>query len=136
MIDFQFIKVNQLNLTFVEPWFFKVCENENKELSFISFLFGDDDWLIEYNKQYLNHDFFTDIITFDYCEKDLISGDLLISLERVQDNANAFNVSRETELNRVMVHGLLHLIGYNDKTEEEISTMREKESFYLDWLNK
>ena len=136
MIDFQFIKVNQLNLTFVESWFTRICESEKKTLSFISMLFGDDEWLIEYNKEYLNHDFYTDIITFDYCENDFISGDLLISLERVQENSELFNVSRETELNRVMVHGLLHLIGYNDKTEEEVLVMREKESFYLDLLNK
>lgn len=136
MIDFQFVNVDKLNLNFVEDWFKQVCENENKSLSVLSILIGKDDWLLEYNRKYLGHDFLTDIISFDYCEEDIISGDLLISLERVEENAQEFNVSRETELNRVMVHGLLHLIGYNDKSEKDISVMREKENFYLQMVNK
>lgn len=136
MIDFQFVNVNELNLVFVQSWFEKICENEGKILSFISILIGTDDWLLDYNQKYLNHDFFTDIVSFDYCEGEYISGDLLISLERVEDNAEKFNVSRETELNRVMVHGLLHLLGYNDKSGEEILVMREKEGFYLELLSK
>lgn len=136
MIDFQFIDVDHLNLSFVEDWFKQICIQENKELSFISILIGKDEWLLEYNQKYLDHDFYTDIITFDYCEGSVVSGDLLISLERVVDNAQKFNVPRETELNRVFVHGLLHLLGFNDKSEADIQIMRAKENVYLELLNK
>lgn len=125
---------NEFQLNHLENWYKKIVQNEGKTLGDISIILGSDEWLIEVNKQYLHHDYFTDIITFDYCENDIISGDLLISAERVFENAQSFNVSRETELNRVLVHGLLHLIGYNDKSLEEIKIMREKEDFYLTML--
>ena len=134
MIDFQFVNVPHLKLFYVDDWFVQVCENEGKSLSSLSLIFGSDDWLLEYNQKYLNHDFLTDIISFDYCVDNIISGDLLISLDRVNENANIYNVSRETELNRVMVHGLLHLIGYGDKTEADKIIMRKKENLYLNLL--
>ena len=81
-------------------------------------MFCSDDYLLEINKKHLNHDYYTDIITFDYSEKK-ISGDLLISIDRVKENAKTFSVSFIHELNRVVIHGVLHLCGYNDKTEEE-----------------
>ncbi len=131
MIDFQFVNVPNINLSYIEGWFTEICNNENKSLSALTVVFGSDEWLLNYNKKYLNHDFYTDVITFDYCENNFISGDLLISIERINENAKLFNVSRETELNRVLVHGLLHLIGYDDKSEEDVQVMREKEAFYL-----
>jgi rRNA maturation RNase YbeY len=83
------------------------------------------------NQKYLNHDYFTDIITFDYCEDNVISGDLFISVDRVKENADSFNVDELTEIHRVMIHGVLHLCGYKDKTEEEEKNMRLLENKYL-----
>jgi len=134
MIEFEFIEVPEINLDYIQEWFIKVVENEGKTLSNITVVLGSDDWLLEQNKSFLKHDYYTDIITFDYCEMDFISGDLLISIDRVNDNAKTYNVSRETELNRVLVHGLLHLCGYGDKTEKEIEIMRKKEDYYLTLL--
>lgn len=134
MIEFEFIEVPEINLDYIQEWFIKVVENEGKTLSNITVVLGSDDWLLEQNKSFLKHDYYTDIITFDYCEMDFISGDLLISIDRVNDNAKNYNVSRETELNRVLVHGLLHLCGYGDKTEKEIEIMRKKEGYYLTLL--
>ena len=134
MIEFEFIEVPEINLDYIQEWCIKVVENEGKTLSNITVVLGSDDWLLEQNKSFLKHDYYTDIITFDYCEMDFISGDLLISIDRVNDNAKNYNVSRETELNRVLVHGLLHLCGYGDKTEKEIEIMRKKEDYYLTLL--
>ena len=86
---------------------------------------------MEKNIQFLDHDSYTDIITFDYCELDIISGDIFVSVERVTENANAFGVDFEDELDRVLIHGVLHLAGYQDKSKEEVNTMRVKEDFYL-----
>ena len=85
--------------------------------------------------KYLQHDYFTDIITFDYCEKNILSGDLFISVDSVRENAFFYNTEFEDELNRVIVHGLLHLIGYDDHTEEDQKIMREKENYYIDLRN-
>ena len=134
MIEFQFLDVPEINLEYVSNWFEKVISSEQKSLGNLTIVLGSDDWLLEQNKSFLQHDYYTDIITFDYCEMDFISGDLLISIDRVSDNANQYNVSRETELNRVLVHGLLHLCGYGDKSEKEIEIMRKKEDYYLTLL--
>lgn len=134
MINFQFLDTPTLPLEYVESWFQKITQKEGKSLADISIVLGTDEWLLEQNKQFLNHDFYTDIITFDYCVGNIISGDLLISLERVEENAKTFDVSRETELNRVLVHGLLHLCGYGDETSKEIEIMRKKEDYYLSLL--
>ncbi len=88
------------------------------------------------NKQYLNHDYYTDIITFDYVKDDIISGDLFISYDRILDNAEKFKVLRETELLRVMIHGVLHLIGYDDVTDELEKEIHKKEDFYIDIFEK
>lgn len=134
MIEFHFIDVPQIDLKHIEKWCELVCEKEGKQLGAMSVVLGTDEWLLEQNKCYLNHDFYTDIITFDYTEANVVSGDLLISKDRVNENALTYNVSRETELNRVVVHGLLHLLGYKDESEEESKIMREKEDFYLSLL--
>lgn len=107
---------------------------ESKEVGDISLVFCTDEELLQVNKDHLNHDFYTDIITFDYCEGNTISGDLFISTERVAANAIEFGVDFEEELSRVVFHGLLHLSGYNDKSEEDKATMRSKENHYLNKL--
>ena len=105
--------------------------NESKTVGELSFVFCTDEYLLEKNIQFLGHDTFTDIITFDYCDGDIINGDIFVSVERVTENASTFGVCFEDELDRVLIHGVLHLAGYQDKNKEEINTMREKEDFYL-----
>jgi rRNA maturation RNase YbeY len=135
MVDIVYIKeVPGLDPDFFLDWLSKVIELEGKILGDVCIVLGDDEWLLEHNVQFLNHDYYTDIITFDYSTNDLVSGDLLISIDRVADNANKENVSRETELNRVIVHGVLHLCGYGDKSDEESIVMRQKEDYYLSLL--
>lgn len=112
----------------------RIATEEGFVLDEVAIVLGDDDWLLDFNIRFLNHDYYTDIITFDYVESDVISGDLLISVDRVKDNADLMNVSRETELNRVLIHGFLHLCGYNDKTPDELEIMRKKEDYYLKLL--
>lgn len=104
---------------------------EGKILKNLSLVFTDDDYLLEVNKQYLNHDYFTDVITFDYSSFPEVSGDVMISLDRVKDNAATLNQSFELEFYRVVFHGVLHLCGYKDKTDDDASLMRAKEDFYI-----
>lgn len=108
-------------------WIGRVLRSEDSEPGVINYIFCDDDYLIELNRSYLSHDTLTDIITFDYSDKGLIHGDIFISVERVKENALAYKVAFELELLRVMAHGLLHLVGYNDKKPLETSVMRRKE---------
>ncbi|MGB0934261.1 MAG: rRNA maturation RNase YbeY [Lishizhenia sp.] len=115
----------------IVDWLANVVSSENKDLGEISIITGSDEWLLGFNIKYLNHDYFTDIISFDYCEDKIVSGDLLISVDRVIENAQLNNVSRETEFLRVCVHGVLHLCGYGDKSSEEVVVMRKKEDYYL-----
>jgi rRNA maturation RNase YbeY len=110
-----------------DEWVGAIIKSESKSLGEINYIFCDDDYLLDINITHLNHDYYTDIITFNYCEGDLISGDLFISTDRVKDNAQTYQVSFEEELLRVMSHGVLHLIGYNDKAEAEELIMRKKE---------
>ena len=115
----------------VKSWIKKAFAKEGKTIKDINFVFCDDRFLNEKNKTYFGHDSFTDIITFDYSEKDLISGDIFISIDRVKENASLFNTSFENELSRVIIHGILHLLGYKDKSEKEKKIIRAKEDFYL-----
>lgn len=133
MIDFQFInkEIPGFNSEFFILSLSNVVKTELKELGDISIIFVSDQYLLEMNQKYLNHDYFTDIITFDYCEDNVISGDLFISVDRVKENADSFNVDELTEIHRVMIHGVLHLCGYKDKTEEEEKYMRLLENKYL-----
>ena len=112
-------------------WLKFVAHSEARRLGDISIIFCSDQYILDVNRKYLNHDYYTDIITFDYCEGDLLSGDLFISIDSVRENAAFYGTAFENELNRVIVHGVLHLIGYDDHTEEEITQMRSKEDFYL-----
>lgn len=108
-------------------WIENVIESEGKDLGELSYIFCDDEYLLELNQQYLDHDTLTDIISFDYTEGNVVSGDIFISVERVQDNAKEFNVSFEEELKRVIIHGVLHYCGYKDKSESDELLMRSKE---------
>ncbi|MFT7085611.1 MAG: rRNA maturation RNase YbeY [Vicingaceae bacterium] len=115
----------------IATWVNNSVDSENKQLGIVNCILCSDQYLLEINKTYLNHDTFTDIVTFNYVENDIISGDLFISLDRVKDNAVTFSVDYLHELRRVIIHGVLHLIGYNDKTLREAEEIRAKEDFYL-----
>lgn len=110
-----------------EGWISEVIESEDKTEGEINYIFCDDEYLLQKNIEFLNHDTLTDIISFDYTMGNLISGDIFISVERVKDNAQDFNVSFDDELRRVMAHGVLHYCGYKDKSEEDSALMRQKE---------
>ena len=112
-------------------WLKMVIESEIKKTGDISIIFCSDNYILDVNMKYLQHDYFTDIITFDYCEGSRLSGDLFISIDSVRENAIHYGVDFETELDRVMVHGVLHLIGYDDHSPEDIAVMREKENYYI-----
>ena len=113
-------------------WLNSISNNEGKEIESLSFLFVDDEEMLKYNKKYLQHKSYTDVITFDSSADKKIAGDIIISLERVNDNAKFYQVSYNYELQRVMAHGLLHLLGYNDQNKEEKKIIRKKENYYLD----
>lgn len=113
-------------------WLKMVAASELRKIGDINIIFCSDNYILDVNMKYLQHDYFTDIITFDYCEKDILSGDLFISIDSVRENALFYGTEFPEELNRVMVHGVLHLIGYDDHTEEDIKTMRSKENYYLE----
>lgn len=128
MINFNY--ENEFNLENEEDfanWLSSVIVSENKKEGEINYIFCDDDYLHKINVEYLDHDTLTDIISFDYTMGNEISGDIFVSIERVQDNAIDFKVSFEEELKRVLVHGLLHYCGYKDKSEEDVLLMRSKE---------
>jgi len=112
-------------------WIKSVILEENKELGEVNYIFCDDKYLLKKNIKYLDHDTLTDIITFNYCEGDIISSDIMISIERVMENSSIFENSFSEELNRIMIHGILHLIGYNDKTDGEKEIIRKKEDYYV-----
>lgn len=102
----------------------------------VNIIYCSDEHLLQMNKDYLNHDYYTDIITFDYVDDQIVSGDLFISLDRIKENASQFADNLDQELFRVMIHGVLHLCGYHDKTDEEKHTMRDKEDKYLKYAGK
>lgn len=123
---FEDTEVLDLNPDFFALWLSKVCVEHKRELGEINLIFCSDEYLLELNIEHLNHDYYTDIITFDYYEK-LITGDLFISVDRVVENAGFLGVEFITELNRVVVHGTLHLLGFGDKSPEEEVLMRKLE---------
>ena len=113
-------------------WLESATNNEGRALGELVFNFCSDESLSKINKECLNHDTLTDVITFDYSTLNEISGEIFISIDRVRENASEFQQSFEVEIRRVMIHGLLHLCGYNDKTTKEKSLMSDRENFYLD----
>lgn len=132
------------NKTLLRSWITASLLKERKQPGEINFIFCSDDYLLEMNQTYLKHDTFTDIITFDYSNElsteelrtpnsklKTISGDIFISIDRIKENAEKFNTSFDNELHRVMIHGLLHLAGYKDKSKPDKTLMTQKEDFYL-----
>lgn len=119
------------NFTSKITWVTEVAAQEKMRLGQVSYVFCDDAFLHSLNLQHLNHDTLTDVISFDYTQRDVIEGEIYISTERVAENALELGVSFEEELDRVMIHGLLHFCGYKDKSKEEKREMRAKEDHYL-----
>ncbi len=132
MIEFNTTNAFEIeNPTAISSWLQKVVNEENKEVGELNYIFCDDEYLHKMNVEFLDHDTLTDVISFDYTEGIVVSGDVYISTERVAENATEFDVSFADELHRVMVHGVLHYCGYKDKSDEDIGVMRAKENYYL-----
>lgn len=130
------VKLPKFSKCEISNWIKEVAAVYGKKVGEIGYLFCNDDKILEVNKQYLNHDYFTDIITFGYSEGDVISGDIYISLDTVKSNSEEFHVDYINEFYRVIIHGVLHLCGQNDKTDEERAEMIRKENAALALLNK
>lgn len=126
--DVDFHLVNEKNTI---KWVKHSIKIESKALGEISYIFCSDEYLLKLNQDYLNHNTYTDIITFDYTEENIVSGDIFISIDRVKENAIKFKVDFAQELSRVIIHGVLHLMGYKDKNTSDKELMRGKEDFYL-----
>jgi rRNA maturation RNase YbeY len=123
------------NKNTIRSWLLKAISEENKKPWYINFIFCNDDYLLELNQIYLDHNTLTDILTFPFAERpDIVSGDIFISIDRVEENAKSFGEPEDRELRRVIIHGVLHLIGYKDKTRIDREIMRGKENYYLSLL--
>lgn len=133
MIEYQYNRINyKLNEQETTDWLEKVVERENSTLGDVGYVFCDDEFLLGINHEFLQHDTFTDIITFSNSEVDgIISGEIYISLERVKENSIVLKTNFNKEMHRVIVHGILHLLGYKDKEKMDELLMRQKEDFYL-----
>ena len=128
-IDFPNIKKRETS-----AWIKKIANSYNKKIGNVDYLFCNDEKILEINRQYLDHDFYTDIISFDYSEGDIISGDIFISLDTVRTNSQKYNTDYQEELYRVIIHGVLHLCGLDDKLDEDAISMREAENSALKQL--
>lgn len=132
MIKYYFENIDSIEIPVrISEWLKQVIETEGKKLGKITYVFGDDEYILDVNRQYLQHDFYTDVITFDYVKGKTISGDIFVSLPRIRENSEVLNKDFKPEFLRVLVHGILHLSGYKDKSENEERLMREKEDFYI-----
>jgi len=125
-LDFELLQSEML-----QDWITKSILEEGKKLGELNYIFLDDEALLKINQEHLQHDYYTDIISFDYTLGRIISGDMFISIDRIRDNAKQFTTDFEEELHRVMIHGVLHYCGYKDKEESDIKEMRSKEDYYL-----
>lgn len=114
----------------------EIFSNEGKELRLLNYIFCSDHYLLDINKAFLNHDFFTDVISFDLSEGESMIGEVYISMDRVKENAILHSATFEKELLRIIFHAALHLCGYKDKKKSEITIMREKEDYYLQFFQK
>ncbi|MBF8457958.1 rRNA maturation RNase YbeY [Kaistella sp. G5-32] len=132
MIQFFFENLDEITLPpNTEIWLEQLIISEQKKPGEINYIFCDDEHLLQVNRDFLQHDYYTDVITFDYVKGKTISADIFVSLPRILENASSLSKAFDSELLRVLAHGILHLCGYKDKTEEEISEMRNKEDYYL-----
>lgn len=125
------VKPLKIKKQLVKNWIKSVIASEGKTLGDVNFIFCSDEYLLQVNKQYLDHDYYTDIITFDYVENGIISGDIFVSVDRVEENGKQFGSGFDVELRRILVHGVLHLLGFPDKKPEEKKIMTAKEDQYL-----
>ncbi|MCB9202472.1 MAG: rRNA maturation RNase YbeY [Flavobacteriales bacterium] len=116
----------------IRNWIDDAIREEGFKSKEITFILCDDEYLLDMNKKYLEHDYYTDVITFDYTANKEVSGDIFISVDRIKENAKNNNVSEKNELYRVMIHGVLHLCGYKDKTIKQKEEMTQKENYYLE----
>lgn len=124
-----------LNFNVIKKYLKQAIRQNKFRLGTINYIFCSDEYLLNLNKEFLDHDYYTDVITFDYCENDVINGDIYVSTDRVKNNSDTYRQTYETELLRVISHGLLHLLKYNDKEESEIEIMRIKESEIIQKIN-
>lgn len=132
MINYFFENIDTRNIhPDITAWLENLIITEDKKPGDISYIFCDDDYLLKVNQDYLDHDYYTDVITFDYVKGKTISGDIFVSLPRILENADLLSQDFEREFRRVLAHGVLHLCGYKDKSESDARQMREKEEFYL-----
>ena len=128
------ISLPSFNQQFITRWIKAVAQDYNKKTGDISYIFCNDQRILEINNKYLQHDYFTDIITFDYSEKSIISGDIFISVDTVNSNASELGISFEKELERILIHGILHLCGQDDYTPDLRKEMTHKENLALEKL--
>ncbi len=132
MIQFFFENIEQIELDGnITKWLEDLIVSEQKKPGDINYIFCDDEYLLQINREHLHHDYYTDVITFDYVKGKTISGDIFVSLPRISENAVNLSKDFDSELHRVLAHGVLHLCGYKDKLDTEIAEMRQKEDFYL-----
>lgn len=131
MIHFFYENTDETIEESIKNWIENLIISEGKKLGVINYIFCDDAYLLKINQDFLQHDYYTDIITFDQVRGKTISGEIFISLQRIKDNANLISKNYEEEKRRVIAHGVLHLCGFKDKTEEQQKEMRSKEDFYL-----
>lgn len=124
-------KADGFNRTVTKKWLHDVVRLEGKKTGIISYVFCSDEFLADINSKFLKRDYFTDVISFDYTKNGVISGDIMVSVDRVRENAVNMGIAYLDELKRIMVHGLLHLIGYDDSTTESKANMSRREDFYL-----
>ena len=125
------VRFNLKNRMVLKKWLANVASEESRRVGELNFIFCSDDYLLDINSRFLNHDYYTDVITFDYSEDNRIAGDIFISVDTVRVNAEEYCQTFENELFRVMVHGVLHLCDYGDHSDEEKKQMRAKEDYYL-----
>ena len=131
MIHFFYENIDENIDENLKNWIENIIVSEGKKLGEINYIFCDDEYLLKINQDFLDHDYYTDIITFDQVRGKTISGEIFVSLQRIKDNASLISKNYEEEKKRVIAHGILHLCGYKDKTKKEKKTMRAKEDFYL-----
>lgn len=130
------VKSKLRNRRIIKSWIDNIVKSYGLKLGNLCYIFCNDDYILDVNRQYLQHDYYTDIITFDYCEDGIVSGDMFISVDTVLSNSQLFNSKYNTELNRVVIHGVLHLCGIKDKSDEDAKIMREAEDRALSELSR
>jgi rRNA maturation RNase YbeY len=130
------VSFNLKNKRFIKSWIKDIIQQNKKELGDINYIFCSDEKILEINKEFLKHDYYTDIISFDYCQNNMISGDIFISIDTVKSNSIKYKTEFIEELHRVIIHGVLHFLGFKDKTKADAEKMREAENKALIRLNK